>query len=98
MRKGYFIVYNGIAEKYNLSPTELLIFSYTLNFAEKLTRSENQLAKLFNVSKSTIHNTIEKLIKKNLLGTRKVKNKNGGFDCLEKFVIDRSRFDKYKNS
>ena len=48
MRKDYFIIYNGIAQEYKLSPIELLIFSYTLNFKEKLIRSENQLASLFN--------------------------------------------------
>lgn len=98
MRKDYFIIYNGIAQEYSLSPIELLIFSYTLNFKEKLIRSENHLAILFNVSKSTIHKAIRRLIKINLLGYRKVKNKNGGFDCLEKFVIDRNRFDEYTNS
>ena len=92
MRKDYFIIYNGIAQEYKLSPIELLIFSYTLNFKEKLIRSENQLASLFNLSKSTIHKAIRRLIKINLLGSRKVKNRNGGFDCLEKFVIDRNRF------
>ena len=73
MRKDYFIIYNGIAQEYKLSPIELLIFSYTLNFKEKLIRSENQLASLFNVSKSTIHKAIRRLIKINLLGSRKVK-------------------------